>query len=58
MADEMLTIEELVARWKGTVAKKTLANWRVQGRGPKFVKAGKAVLYPLSAVEKYEGGAK
>jgi len=52
--EEMLTIDELLARWRGQVARKTLANWRVQGRGPVFVKVGKAVLYPVSAVEAFE----
>lgn len=51
---EMLTIDELLARWRGIVARGTLANWRVQGKGPSFVKVGKAVLYPVSAVEAFE----
>jgi len=32
----------------------TLANWRLQGRGPKFIKCGKKVLYPLVEVEAWE----
>lgn len=27
------------------VEPKTLANWRTMGRGPKFIKAGKRVMY-------------
>lgn len=27
------------------VEPKTLANWRTLGRGPKFIKAGKRVMY-------------
>ena len=32
----------------------TLANWRVQGIGPRFVKFGKKVLYPRAEVVAYE----
>lgn len=32
----------------------TLATWRVQGRGPKFIKSGKRVLYPVKEVEAWE----
>lgn len=32
----------------------TLSNWRVQGCGPKFIKMGKKVLYPLAEVEAFE----
>lgn len=32
----------------------TLANWRVTGFGPKFIKCGKKVLYPLAEIEKWE----
>lgn len=52
--DEFLTVDELVERWGGGVSRKTLAGWRVNGRGPDFVKAGRAVLYPLGAVTAFE----
>lgn len=32
----------------------TLSNWRVQGRGPRFVKFGAKVLYPEKEVLEYE----
>lgn len=32
----------------------TLAMWRVRGTGPRFIKAGRKVLYPLVEVEKWE----
>ena len=35
---------------------KTLANWRVQGRGPKFVKIGSKVVYRVADVEAFESG--
>ncbi|MBR8000354.1 helix-turn-helix domain-containing protein [Burkholderia vietnamiensis] len=36
------------------VSKNTLSNWRVQGRGPKFIKLGRKVLYPLPELEAFE----
>ena len=33
------------------IKKGTLANWRSQGRGPEYVKAGRKVLYRRSALE-------
>lgn len=36
------------------VSKGTLANWRVKGCGPKFIKCGKKVLYPMAEVEAWE----
>lgn len=32
----------------------TIRNWRWRGFGPKWVKLGKHVLYPLDEVEKWE----
>jgi len=32
----------------------TLANWRVQGGGPKYIKFGRKVLYPLRELEAFE----
>jgi hypothetical protein len=32
---------------------RTLANWRSQGRGPKYHKIGGKVLYDLSAIESF-----
>lgn len=31
-----------------------LANWRVTGAGPRYIKFGRKVLYPLAEVEKFE----
>jgi hypothetical protein len=48
-----LTEAQLAARWG--VSPKTLQDWRRTGAGPAFLKlAGKAIRYPLAAVEKYE----
>ena len=32
----------------------TLANWRVKGDGPRFIKMGRKVLYPMVEIEAYE----
>lgn len=52
--DLRLTPEELSDLWKGRISVGTLANWRVLGKGPKFMKIGREVFYPLSEVLSYE----
>lgn len=47
-----LTAEELAVRW--SIHPHTLANWRSQGSGPKYLKLGKRVLYPFDEVEAFE----
>lgn len=56
-AQEFLTPTQLVARWGNAVGIGTLANWRNQGRGPKFVRLGAKIGYRLSDVEAYEQAA-
>jgi len=36
------------------LSKQTLANWRVAGTGPRFIKFGRRVLYPLAELEAFE----
>ena len=49
-----LTETELADRWRVSV--RTLQNWRWMGRGPRYLKIGARVLYPLEEVEAYEAG--
>lgn len=49
-----LTPSQLVDRWNKAVTKGTLSNWRVQNRGPKFVKFGRSVRYAIADVEAFE----
>lgn len=53
-----LTVPELIARWRDRfgldIKTGTLANWRSKGLGPDFKKFGRAVIYPVAAVEAYE----
>ena len=47
-----LTIKELCKRWG--VHRITLAKWRMNKKGPAYIKVGRKVFYPLTAVEAYE----
>lgn len=53
-ATDYLTPAELVARYKGTITIRTLANWRSTGEGPRYTKIGGRVLYPVDAVKTWE----
>ena len=47
-----LTTKETADRLRVRVT--TLANWRVRGDGPRFIKMGRKVLYPVVEIEAYE----
>lgn len=47
-----LTTTDLAIRWQ--MSSGTLSNWRVAGKGPKYIKVGKKVLYPVDEVERFE----
>ena len=53
--DQLLTTEELAARWKMAVG--TLDNWRHLGKGPTWLKIGGQVRYRLADVLAYEAEA-
>jgi predicted site-specific integrase-resolvase len=36
------------------VSVNTLCNWRVLGTGPKYIKYGRKVIYPLKELEAFE----
>lgn len=52
--DEMLTPDEMVARYKGKLKKGTLANWRSSKKGPAYLKLNGRVMYPLQKVKEWE----
>ena len=57
MTDRLyLTPEEVVARYRNEVTLGTLANWRAATprRGPSFVHVGRAVLYPVAALDAWD----
>ncbi|WP_373693252.1 helix-turn-helix transcriptional regulator [Desulfobulbus sp.] len=47
-----LTSQELAERLR--MSPGTLQNWRTKGFGPRYIKFGKHVLYPISIVEQWE----
>lgn len=51
---EYLTPAGLVARYRGSITIRTLANWRSTGEGPRYTKIGGRVLYPVDAVKTWE----
>lgn len=50
-----LTLEEVVARYRGQISEGTFCSWRSRRIGPSFIKVGKAVLYPLEELERWDG---
>lgn len=48
-----MTAADLADRWQCSAG--WLANMRAAGSGPTYLKLGSRVLYPLGAVEAYEG---
>jgi predicted site-specific integrase-resolvase len=51
-SDELVISEERAAEALGLSAR-TLQRWRVEGRGPAFVKLGKRVAYTRGALRRY-----
>jgi hypothetical protein len=49
-----LTLEEVVERYRGQVSKGALRNWRTMRIGPSFIKIGKAILYPLEELDRWD----
>ena len=55
MADiKFLTAEEVSERYRGEITVGTLRNWRAMRIGPRFIKIGKAVLYPVSELDAWD----
>ena len=49
-----LTVEEVVERYRARVSEGTLRNWRSMRIGPSFIKIGKAILYPLEELNRWD----
>jgi hypothetical protein len=55
MADPMvLRVDEVVERYRGQISEGTLRNWRSIRIGPSFIKIGKAILYPLEELDRWD----
>ncbi len=52
MNKELVTPSVLASRWNIHV--KTLSQWRWNGRGPQFLKLGRAIMYRLQDIEAFE----
>lgn len=48
-----LTEIEAAAFFRGAITAKTLKNWRVKGRGPRYTKLGDSVLYRIEWLEEF-----
>ena len=49
-----LTLNEVVERYRGQIGEGTLRNWRSMRIGPSFIKIGKAILYPLDELDRWD----
>jgi hypothetical protein len=49
-----LTLEEVIIRYRGQISEGTLRNWRTVRIGPSFIKIGRAVLYPVSELDRWD----
>jgi hypothetical protein len=55
MSNQMfLTLDEVIVRYREQISESTLRNWRSMRVGPSFLKLGKAVLYPLEELERWD----
>ncbi|MBN9343935.1 MAG: hypothetical protein BGO76_00345 [Caedibacter sp. 38-128] len=52
MNDILLTPQDLAKRWN--LEPNTLGQWRWNGRGPKYLKINRSILYRLEDVEEFE----
>lgn len=48
----LMTPETLSERWN--ITQVTLSQWRVNGRGPRFLKLGRKVMYRIQDIEEFE----
>jgi predicted heme/steroid binding protein len=48
------TPKELVERWEGRISVRTMANWRSQSNGPRYVKIGGRIMYKIEDVVSWE----
>lgn len=55
MQKMMMNETELAARWN--LSPKTLQRWRSEGRGPRYMKMSKRVVYPIDEVFDFESRA-
>jgi len=52
MNDILLTPQDLAKRWN--LEPNTLGQWRWNGRGPRYLKINRSILYRLEDIEEFE----
>lgn len=52
--DDLMTDEDVVARYRGRITLGTLRNWRALKIGPPYIKVGKAVLYSRASLQAWD----
>ncbi len=52
MQANLITPDTLAERW--SITKTTLSQWRWNGRGPKYLKLGRRVMYRIQDIEEFE----
>lgn len=53
-AGQLLTVDQLVARYKGRIAEGTWRNHRSRGTGPPYIKIFREIFYPLRWLVEWE----
>jgi predicted site-specific integrase-resolvase len=53
MSEEIKFLRPAEAAQVLGVSKQTLAHWRMSGAGPRFVRAGRIILYDPKALERW-----
>lgn len=46
--------KEVSERYNGKPSVRTLANWRSQGKGPKYIRRGGKILYPENLLDEWD----
>ncbi len=49
-----LSPDEVSARYNGRISTRTLANWRTLGKGPKYIRRGGKIFYPVKLLDQWD----
>jgi hypothetical protein len=53
MSDEVRYLKPIQVSERIGISVKTLSNWRVSGKGPKYVLVGRGVKYPSDLLDQW-----
>lgn len=51
--EQFIALRESQLARRINLAKVTLRGWRREGKGPRYVRVGRTILYPLEAVQSW-----